>query len=67
MQLYQHARGAKSTNTGAASQLRAGLPGFQLQLLRSCDQHVAFLRGEKKKFLGFMVKNQRVKTGTEKH
>lgn len=47
MQLYQHAPGAKSTNTATAPQLWAGLPEFQHQLPDSCDQHVAFIRGKK--------------------
>lgn len=53
----------KITDNGAASQLFGQV--FQLQLLDSCDQHVAFTRGRKKMLPGFMVKNQDVKTQTE--
>lgn len=56
MKLYQNTCGAKSTNTGAASQLWAGLPGFQLQLLDSCHQHEVFNRGKPQEFLGVMFK-----------
>lgn len=49
-----------STHVGQNHQLQLWAGLFQLQLLDSCEQHVAFIR--RGKFLGFMVKNQDVKS-----